>query len=392
MAHKKAEKFIRQLLKEAGVTINGGKPYDLRVKKDFEVSRAIQRGTLGVGEAFMRGDIWCEDPYEMLRRVMRIRGMKKLQRHALSNPIFFLRLALVHLKLRFKRFNPFKVGHAHYDIGFELYENMLDKTLTYTCGYWSDGVKTLEQAQKAKLDLICRKINLKPGQKVLDIGCGWGSFMRHAAEKYGAECVGATNSTEQAKIARKLCKGLPIKVLLMDFRDLARPEFKAKFDHVISIGMFEHVNPSLYERFMGIADSVLKPKGSLLLHTIGSLKSGQGRDAWIEKYIFPNSTLPALSEIIDAADGVMRLHDYQEFGQYYAKTLLEWDKNFTRSWEKTKQYVDIDQFGFDTYSEFYNMWRLYLLSSAANFAERGIELWQFHFSKISNDQVSRTIR
>jgi cyclopropane-fatty-acyl-phospholipid synthase len=243
---------------------------------------------------------------------------------------------------------------------------MLDKWLNYSCGYW-ENAKTLDEAQEAKLDLICRKIGLKPNMKILDIGCGWGGFAKYSATKYGARIHGITVSREQVKFAEKFCKGLDIKIELKDYREL-----KEKYDRIVSIGMFEHVGASNYRTFMKVAHRCLKADGLLLLHTIGGNTSVNSTDPWINKYIFPNSMLPSAKQITSAAQGLFVLEDWHSFGQYYDNTLMAWHNNFTKNWTALK----------DTYDErFYRMWTYYLLSCAGSFRSRRNQLWQIVFSK-----------
>ena len=282
----------------------------------------------------------------------------------LSLPIIsgFIRARLFNLQA-IKR--AFQVGEKHYDTGNDLFTLMLGKTMAYSCGYWRDA-KNLDQAQEAKFDLICRKLNLQKGQKVLDIGCGWGSFAYHAAKNYGVNVVGISVSKEQIKFAKQLCKGLPVEFRLQDYREL-----NEKFDHIISIGMFEHVGVKNYREFLKISKNCLKKDGLFLLHTIGSLKSGNRMEPWLDKYIFPNSMLPSLKQITSSAEGLFVIEDVHNFGPDYDKTLMEWHKNFNKNWPKLK-----NKYG----EKFYRMWNYYLLSCAATFRARKSQLWQIVLS------------
>jgi len=243
---------------------------------------------------------------------------------------------------------------------------MLDKRMVYTCGYWKNA-KTLDQAQEAKLDLVCRKLNLKPGQKILDIGCGWGSFAKYAAEKYKVKVVGITISKEQIELARKICKGLPIEIRLQDYR-----EINEKFDHIVSLGMFEHVGYKNYREYMKVVHRCLKDGGLFLLHTIANNKTVYYCNPWFDKYIFPNGMLPSIQQMGKASEELLVMEDWQNFGADYDKTLLAWFKNFDKHWDKFK----------DKYPKnFYRMWKFYLLSCAGGFRAREIQLWQIVFSK-----------
>ena len=160
---------------------------------------------------------------------------------------------------------------------------MLDETMAYSCGYWQEA-QTLEESQLAKLDLICRKLNLKQGMTLLDIGCGWGSFMKFAAENYGVSCVGLTVSQEQIKLGERKCQGLPIKFIFSDYREF---EWEEKFDSIVSVGMFEHVGYKNYAQFMQVAHKFLKDEGLFLLHTIGNRNTITYSELWKNIFICP---------------------------------------------------------------------------------------------------------
>jgi cyclopropane-fatty-acyl-phospholipid synthase len=259
----------------------------------------------------------------------------------------------------------FEIGKHHYDIGNDLYSRMLDARMTYSCGYWAEAT-TLDEAQEAKLDLICRKLQLRPGHRVLDIGCGWGGAAAFAAERYGVEAVGVTVSEEQVRHAREVYRDLPVEFRLQDYREL-----NEKFDRVFSIGMFEHVGYKNYRTFFDVVRRCLKPEGLMVLHTIGSNRSTTRTDPWISKYIFPNSMLPSAAQITEAFEQRFVLEDWHSFGADYDRTLMAWHENFERAWPHLAQ----------SYEErFYRMWRYYLLSCAGSFRARKNQLWQIVLS------------
>jgi cyclopropane-fatty-acyl-phospholipid synthase len=258
-----------------------------------------------------------------------------------------------------------QVGEAHYDLGNDFYQKMLDSRMTYTCGYWENATD-LEAAQEAKLDMICRKLDLKPGQRVLDIGCGWGSFMGFAAEHYGVECVGVTISREQAAHGQKLCEGLPVEFRLTDYRNLDE-----KFDHIASIGMFEHVGHKNHHAFFDVARRCLKEEGLFLLHTIGKNRRDSTPDPWIDRYIFPNGDLPSLDRISVAVEDQFIIEDVHNFGADYDKTLMAWNENFQAAWPELSNRFD---------ERFKRMWEYYLQACAGAFRSREIQLWQLVLS------------
>jgi cyclopropane-fatty-acyl-phospholipid synthase len=256
-------------------------------------------------------------------------------------------------------------GRAHYDRGNSLYEAMLGPTMVYSCAYWRSA-QTLEEAQRAKLELICRKIQLRPGLRVLDIGCGWGAFACHAAQQ-GASVVGITVSPAQADHARARCRGLPVEIRLEDYRSLA-----GRFDRVVSIGMFEHVGPQNYRTYMSVVRRCLAEDGIFLLHTIGGRLGAHHGERWLDRYIFPGAVLPSAQQIAGAAEGLLVLEDWHNFGAYYDRTLLTWWQNFERAWPSLRKHYD---------DRFYRMWRYYLLSCAGTFRARWNQLWQLVFSR-----------
>ena len=265
----------------------------------------------------------------------------------------------------------FEVGKKHYDVGNDLYKAMLDKRILYTCGYWKDA-KTLDEAQEAKLELVCRKIGLKPGMKVLELGCGWGSFAKYAAEKHGAEVIGVTVSKEQVALGTEICKGLPVELRLQDYREVS-----GTYDAVISIGILEHVGYKNYRSYMETAHRCLKDDGIAFIHTIGSNHDTNIVNPWFHKYIFPNSLLPSIAQIGHAMNHLFVMEDWHNFGPDYDRTLMEWYRNFDEAWPELKHNYD---------ERFYRMWKFYLLSCAGSFRSRRQQLWQIVMTKQGRSQ------
>jgi cyclopropane-fatty-acyl-phospholipid synthase len=353
---------VADLLAQANIEINGERPWDMQLNAPGVIEGALSHGNLGLGESYMNGDWEAESLDQFFYRVMRARL------HLCVKPTQW-----VYHSLRAKLFNrqsakrAWDVGEKHYDLGNEFYAAMLDRRMTYTCGYWKNATN-LDEAQEAKLDLICRKLQLKPGMRVLDIGCGWGSFMAYAAESYDVECVGLTISKEQADFGKRVMKkGLPVEFRLQDYRDETEV-----FDRIVSVGMFEHVGRKNYREYMNVAHRCLKEDGLFLLHTIGKNITGMPPDPWTDKYIFPNGELPSLCQVTDAAESLFVVEDVHNFGADYDKTLMAWHDNFDANWLDFREQFDDD---------FYRMWRYYLLSCAGAFRARQIHLWQFLLSK-----------
>jgi cyclopropane-fatty-acyl-phospholipid synthase len=350
---------VEALLNECGVRVNGSDPWDIRVVDDDFYVRVLRRGSLGFGESYMDRSWDVDDLEELVYRLLNANIEERIHpwRHLLTH--------LDALLFNHQRHaGAFVVGRRHYDIGNDLYQSMLDARMIYSCGYW-ENARTLDQAQEAKLDLVFGKLALKPGQRVLDVGCGWGGALEYAARNYAVEGVGITISAEQACYAREKCAGLPIEIRLEDYRGTQDP-----FDHIYSIGMFEHVGPKNYRLYMQSVHRCLRPGGRFLLHTIGS-KGEEERphnDPWIEKYIFPNSHLPAARQISTAATGLFDAAGWQEIGAHYVPTLRAWRANFERHWPQLRKTRD------DAY---YRMWQFYLCSSAASFRAAKNTVWQY---------------
>jgi cyclopropane-fatty-acyl-phospholipid synthase len=261
-------------------------------------------------------------------------------------------------------------AEAHYNLGNDLFQTFLDRRMLYTCAYWKNA-RTLDEAQEAKVDLICRKIGLREGQRVLDVGCGWGGFAKYAAERYGASVVAINVSSEQVKFATESCRGLPVEVRFQDYR-----EVNERFDHIVSIGCLEHVGPKNHREFMQIARRCLRDDGLCLLHFIASRKSYPNTQdtemLWMQKHIFCRAVMPSLKQFGAAIDGLFVIEDLHNFGSDYDTTLMAWFANFERGWPAIEQ-----KYG----PRFYRMWKYYLLSCAGAFRARKYQLLQIVLSK-----------
>jgi len=353
-------KAVSGAFARAGVEVGGRKPWDVRVRRDRFFPRVFLRGSLGLGESYMDGDWDCDAVDEMVARLFRAESEGQLRGRAY--PVQAVRSRLFNLQNRSRAFN---IGRRHYDIGNDLYEKMLDRRMVYSCACW-DGARDLDEAQEKKLDLVCRKLKLEPGMKLLDIGCGWGGLACFAAENYGVEVVGITVSQAQADLARERCQGLPVEIRFEDYRNI-----EGCYDRVVSIGMFEHVGYRNYRTFFRKVREVLACGGLFLLHTIGANRSASCIDPWIDRYIFPDAMLPSPSQIGRAAEGLMVMEDWQNIGRHYDRTLLAWWENCESHWPELAGKYD---------ERFRRMWRFYLLSCAGSFRARRNQVWQIVFS------------
>ena len=349
-----------ELLATAGIQVGGGRPWDIRVHHPATFDRILTRGSLGLGESYMDGWWDCDQLDEFITRILRARLDDQVGRAGWLWASLKARLTNLQSLHR-----AWQVGEVHYDLGNDLYEAMLDPSMAYSCGYWPEA-QTLAQAQEAKLELICQKLQLQPGMKLLDIGCGWGSLMLFAARHYSVECVGLTISKEQARLGAEKARGLPVRFELTDYRQF-NPRGEQRFDRIASVGMFEHVGHKNYHAYFDMARRCLHNDGLLLLHTIGKNRAGAGIDPWIEKYIFPNGVLPSVSEIAFYSEDAFVMEDWHNFGEDYDKTLMAWHAHFEAAWPDLQpRYGD----------RFYRMWRYYLLSCAGTFRARDNQLWQ----------------
>lgn len=367
-----SEIVVRELFSQIGVEIGGSAPCDPQIHDPRFYSRLLRDGSLGLGESYVEGWWDAESVDAFVHRILvgglerRVRRSPRALLHALA-----ARLSDPQRKLRASR-----DVRGHYERGLDLFRIMLDPSMAYSCGYWRNAV-SLDQAQEAKLDLICRKLGLKPGMSFLDIGCGWGSLVHHAASRFGVHAVGITLSGEQAGVARERCRDLPVEIRVMDYRDLSGESF----DAIASVGMFEHVGARHYREYMEVVNGALAPQGITLLHTIAGNEKTPHIDPWIHRYIFPGSNLPTPSQIAEAAEGIFLIEDLHNFGPDYDRTLMAWHERFENGWEILKKQYD---------ERFRRIWRYYLLSCAAAFRARHTQLLQVVFTRPGEDHPHPT--
>jgi cyclopropane-fatty-acyl-phospholipid synthase len=354
---RRSQDLFVDLLAKADIVVGGSRPWDLQVHDERVWSRLLRDGTLGAGESYVEG--WWDTPAldQFIDHILRarfddaIRESWPLVAHA-------VRARILNLQSITRSFDN---GQHHYDIGNDLYEAMLGGRLLYTCAYWRDA-KTLDEAQDAKLDLVCRKVGLKPGMRVLDLGCGWAGFASFAAERYGVTVTGYTVSQEQVRWAHERYGHLPIDIRLDDYRNAT-----GVYDAVVSIGLMEHVGVKNYRGYMQLADRLLAPGGVAFVHTIGGNRQRAHIEPWFDKYIFPNAVLPSLASLISAMEGIFIPEDVHNIGEDYDRTLLAWWHNFDAAWPTLRaRYGDA----------FYRRWKYYLLSCAGAFRSRSQQLFQ----------------
>lgn len=365
-----SRKIVQDLLKKADIEINGSHPWDIQIHNEKLYSRVLRGGTIALGESYMDGWWEVKELDSFINRALQA----KLERKLYTKPLFTAFLILYVLRafvLNLQSLSrAFHIAKAHYDIGNDLYVKMLDPWMQYSCGYWEEGVTNLQEAQEAKLDLIARKLKLKPGMRVLDVGCGWGGLAKYLATHYDVSVCGITVSKEQARLAREWINNPAVEIKVTDYRTLnAKP-----FDRIVSVGMFEHVGYKNYRIYMQHMCRLLKDDGLFLLHTIGRNVTVYATDPWIHKYIFPNSLLPSPTQVSKSIQKLFILEDWHNFGPDYDKTLIAWYENFNAAWPELRKSEKYDD-------RFYRMWDFYLRSCAGGFRSRKFNLWQIVLSK-----------
>lgn len=359
---------IEAILNNLGIKLNGPNPWDIQVHDKRFLNRVLFENSIGAGESYMDGWWDCEKLDELFYRICRNKGNKQFY-----SP---LKIKLISLKNQFmnpqSRTRAEQVAQQHYNLNNHLFEYMLGKSMAYTCAYWKDA-NSLDEAQFNKYDLVCKKLKLKPGERVLEIGCGWGGLSKYMAENYKVEVVALDVGVGPLNYAKEHGKGLPIQYHLADYRDIDiyNPK-KIQFDKIVSVGVLEHVGCKNYTTFLDLAADQLKEKGLFLLHSIGGNTSKNYCDPWINKYIFPNGQLPSLKQLAEAFENRFIVEDMQNFGAYYEKTLKGWYNNFNTHWLELKNHFD---------ERFKRMTNYYLLSCAGSFKARDMQLWQFVLSK-----------
>jgi cyclopropane-fatty-acyl-phospholipid synthase len=374
-ASKPAPAPLARLFEHAGVEVNGSAAWDLQLHDRAAWGRMLRHGTLGFGESYMDGQWDCERLDTLVCRLLRANADRVVT--PLSLPGWLsqvMRHGLMNLQTVSRAFH---VARQHYDIGNDLFAAMLDSQMVYSCAYWARA-SDLEGAQRDKLDLIGRKLELRPRERLLDVGCGWGGLAAHAARHFGCQVTGATVSHEQAALARERCADLPVEIALADWRSLA-----GRYDKVVSVGMFEHVGQKNYRAYFRRMRELVEPEGLFLLHTIGSSRTERATNAWTERYIFPNGKLPSAIEIARAAEGLFIIEDWHNFGHDYDRTLMAWWERFARAWPSLQGRYD---------ERFFRMWKFYLLSSAGFFRSRQGQLWQIVLTPRERSTGYRSVR
>lgn len=357
--------FFESLLKGTGVQIGGGQPWDITVNRDRLYRRAL-RGSLGIGEAYIDGDWDCQALDELFRRVLSASKLNSpLLRTARALKVLQSRLTNLQTRRRSRA-----VAEEHYDIDHRMYALFLGPWNQYTCCFF-DGTDDLAQAEAIKLEMLCDKLELRAGERLLDIGCGWGGFAKYAAATRGCEVTGISLSSEQIRYASEYTRGLPVTIQQLDYRDLPRSGLPP-FDKISIVGMIEHVGYRNYKTLMRVVHEMLKPDGLFLLHTIGNCERTTVVDPWMEKYIFRNSMAPSMDQLAAATEGCFVVEDWENYGHHYVPTLQAWYDRFNANWDRIRSLKTARPFD----ERFRRMWNYYLMSSKAAFEAEQLHLWQ----------------
>ncbi len=354
-------KVASGILEAAGIPLNSSEPWSIQVHNEKLWDRVISQRQLGFAESYMDGWWDCQELDTMISKLLTIDPLEQLK------PSLALAFQSIFSQFRNNQTKHRAAENAkhHYNIGNDLFERMLDEEMVYSCAYWANA-STLAEAQFAKFDLICRKLDLKAGMRLLDIGSGWGGFLRYAVKNYKVVGIGISPAENQIDWARERSKDVDISFIQQDYRDL-----QGKFDRIVSIGMMEHVGPKNYRDFFQKCEDLLEINGQMLHHTISSNLTKQVTDPFFERYIFPGGVLPSLSQVAKAVENTFVIEDVHNFGPDYDLTLMEWHKNISGKWHEIPQY---DQ-------RFVRMWNYYLLASAAAFRTGNLQLLQCIFQR-----------
>ncbi|HEU4409554.1 MAG TPA: cyclopropane fatty acyl phospholipid synthase [Polyangiaceae bacterium] len=348
---------VDSLFAAADLRTDGRRPWDARVLDGAFYGRVLRRGSLGLGEAYMDGQWACDDLEEFAYRAVRgglERGSKAVH-GALAG-------ALGRLGNQQTRRRSRRVAERHYDLGNDLFGAFLGRYKNYSCGYF-EGTDDLDVAQRKKLDLVCRKLGLGPGDRLLDVGGGFGELARHAAESYGCRVTSINISDEQIGFARELCRGLPVEVVKCDYRDVA-----GRYDKIAVVAMLTHVGHKNYRRFMRVMRRCLAPGGAMLIESVGGNVSLARCEPWTDRYVFPGGVVPSIAQLGRAFEGLFVLEDLHNFAPSYVATLRAWHRNLRAAWPRlaaSGRYAERTR----------RMFEYFFLTVAGAFRARGLQHW-----------------
>lgn len=360
---KASEMKVRELLSIADIIVGGNRPQDIQILDTTVYDQWLRDGSLGIGESYMEGKWGAVSLDQTMKHL--INHMDELEALVRKSPSLILYTTKLKLLNVQNKIGSKRVIEQHYDDDIELFKNMLDPYMQYSCGYWNFGAEDLTTAQRDKMRLIAEKMYLEPGMEILDIGSGFGGLANFLATEYMVKVTAVTLSKSQHEYALAHFAHPNITFVLQDYRDIVHKEY----DRVVSVGTFEHIGIKNYKAFFKKVFALLKNDGFLLLHTIGSARTTTSTDEWIDTYIFPGGQLPSTTQIVESIDEPYVIEDWHNFGENYSRTLHAWHNNLSQFWK-------------DKADKNFRMWEYYLLSCAGNFEARSsVQLWQIVVSK-----------
>lgn len=322
--------LLEPLLARAGVKVDGKEPWDIQVADQRFFRTVLTQGSLGLGEAYLRGWWTCNDLEELSYRLIRS-GLYKTSL-LLPQPVL---ANLLHATINQQsKEKSLRVAVQHYSLGNDVFLDFLGRHHLYSCGYFKD-TDDLDVAQRQKLEKVCRLLDLRPGDRVLDVGGGWGEFARYAATQHGCEVTSINIADEQIKFAREYCKDASVEIRRCDYRDVT-----GRFDKIVVMAMLTHVGYKNYRGFMEVMDRCLEPGGLMLVESVGGHKSRKDCEPWINRYIFPGGVVPSLEQFDRAVAGLFARKALDEFGSSYVHTLRAWHRNFVQAWPAHRSRYD----------------------------------------------------
>lgn len=349
------ERRLSRIFDAADVRLDGSRPWDVDVRDERFFRAVMMRGSLGLGESYVDGWWRCRDLETLIYRLLRC-GLERPNRWRWAERRLALQATLFNQQTRRR---ARRVAAAHYDLGEDVFA-FLGAVKNYSCGYF-EGTDDLDVAQQRKLELLCRKLQLRRGDRLLDIGGGWGEFARYAASRYGASVTSINIADEQLRFARSYCAGCDVEVVKCDYRDVT-----GSYDKIAAIAMLPHVGPRNYRHFMQVMHDRLRPNGIALIESTGGNAPRTHCEPWIDTYIFRGGTIPALSQVTRAYEGLFVLEDLHNFAPSYVATLRAWYVNLQRSWPSLSA-----RHG----ESLRRMFEYFLLACAAAFRARELQYW-----------------
>lgn len=314
--------FLERLLTRAGIAVGGSQTYDINVVDHRFFRTVLTEGSLGLGEAYLRGWWTCNDLEELAYRLIQ----SGLYKASLLLPLPVAADLLHSIFNQQSRQKSLRVAVHHYSLGNDVFLDFLGRYHNYSCGYFVN-TDDLDVAQRLKLEKVCRLLDLRPGERVLDVGGGWGEFAKYAATHHGCHVTSINIADEQIKYAKNYCNDASVEIRKCDYRDLT-----GQYDKILVMAMLTHVGYKNYRLFMEIMHRCLTPGGTMLIESVGGRKSMKNCEPWIDRYIFPGGVVPSLKQIDGAIAGLFSRKDLDEFGASYVHTLRAWNRNFQESW------------------------------------------------------------